>query len=102
MRRLVPFCRSSVGAKIIVAVTGIALFVFLIGHLVGNLLVYSGQQAVNDYAAALKGMPALLWGARIGLLVVFVAHVATTLRLAAQNRAARALSSSPGHLGTPR
>ena len=44
------FVKSSIGRKIIVAVTGLALVLFLAGHLTGNLLIYAGREAFNDYA----------------------------------------------------
>ncbi len=71
------------------AVTGLLLLFFVIGHLAGNLLVYAGRDAVNDYAEFLKGNPLMLWSARVGLVVVFLLHVVTSTRLAAANRAAR-------------
>jgi len=71
------------------AASGIALFGFLVAHMAGNLLVFRGQQAMNDYAFFLKHSPFLLWGARLGLLAVFALHVAVGVRLWRQNRAAR-------------
>ncbi|MGB0143675.1 MAG: succinate dehydrogenase, partial [Akkermansiaceae bacterium] len=60
------FVNSSIGRKIIVAVTGLALVLFLAGHLTGNLLIYAGPKAFNDYAqflhSALHG--AGVWIAR--------------------------------------
>lgn len=81
--------RTSLGSKVVMAVTGLLLFLFLLGHMAGNLLVFRGQQAMNDYAYFLQHSPVLLWGARIGLLALFSLHVATGLRLARQNREAR-------------
>ncbi len=89
MSWLIDFWRSSIGGKVTMAVTGLLLFLFVIAHLLGNLQLLAGADALNTYAAFLKSKPALLWGARLGLLAVFVLHVATGLRLARQNRAAR-------------
>lgn len=89
MNRLVSYWRSSIGAKVTVAITGLMLFGFLVGHLAGNLLAFSGPKALNDYAYFLKSNPGILWGARIGLLGAFALHIATTVRLARMNRAAR-------------
>ncbi len=83
------FWRSSIGAKVTMAVTGVLLFLFVIAHLLGNLQLFAGPQALADYAHFLHSKPALLWGARSGLLVVFMVHIATGLRLAAANRKAR-------------
>ena len=71
------------------AITGLALVVFVIVHMLGNLAVFAGQDAMNSYAAFLKSNLGVLWGARIGLLVVFLTHVSVALQLARANSAAR-------------
>ena len=69
---LIKFYGSSIGKKVIVALTGLALIGFLLGHMVGNLKVFAGPDKINAYAAWLHSMPALLWTARIGLIICFV------------------------------
>ena len=86
---VVKFAKSSIGAKILMALTGMALFGFVIAHLLGNLQVFLGQDQYNAYAAALKGLPELLWPARLGLLAAVLLHIVSGLRLAALNQAAR-------------
>lgn len=81
--------RTSIGAKVLVAATGLFLFGFLVVHLLGNLLVFQGREAMNSYAAFLESKPALVWPLRALLLAAFAAHVTTALRLAVQSRAAR-------------
>jgi succinate dehydrogenase / fumarate reductase cytochrome b subunit len=81
--------RSSVGSKYVMALTGLALIGFVLGHLGGNLLIYAGPDALNSYAHALKARPPLLWAARLGLLAIFLVHVALGARLTLQNTAAR-------------
>lgn len=71
------------------AVTGLGLFGFLIGHISGNLLIFKGQDALNDYAQWLKSLGPLLWFARIGLLAIFALHVYLGIKLSAENKAAR-------------
>jgi succinate dehydrogenase / fumarate reductase cytochrome b subunit len=80
---------SSLGGKYLVAITGLMLTGFVIGHLSGNLLVFAGPEALNAYAAQLKALGPLLWVARIGLLAAFVLHLAMAARLTIQNRLAR-------------
>ena len=80
---------SPVGAKVVMAVTGLALMGFVVMHMAGNLLVYAGRDALNKYAEGLHSLGALLWLARAGLLVAFVAHVAMAFKLTMANRAAR-------------
>lgn len=90
-RTFSTYWKSSIGKKLIVAITGIVLVLFLAGHMTGNLLVFAGREAFNDYAQllhhALHG--AGIWVARIGLLVAIVLHVAATISLTRQNKAAR-------------
>ena len=57
---------SSIGLKIIMAVTGVILSGFVLGHMAGNLQVFQGQKAIDDYAKLLRAEPALLWTARPG------------------------------------
>ena len=85
------FWNSSIGKKIIVALTGLVLVGFLIGHLTGNLLIYVGREAMNDYAEFLHHMlhGAGVWIARVVLLVCFAAHIVATICLTRQNRASR-------------
>ncbi len=65
------FYASSIGKKLIVAITGLALLGFLFGHMVGNLKIFLGPEKINSYAAWLHSMPGMLWAARLGLLAAF-------------------------------
>ncbi len=87
--RLARIFTSSIGLKAIMAVTGIALSVFVLGHMAGNLLAFAGAGALNSYAVSLRKVPALLWGARIGLLVSVVLHIWAYLALTRASLAAR-------------
>src|SRR4051812_27445684 len=80
---------STVGSKFLVALTGLALTGFVVGHMTGNLLIFKGRDALNSYALFLKNRGALLWLARGGLLFAFVLHLSLALRLYFRNRAAR-------------
>lgn len=80
---------SSVGCKLIMAATGVMLVGFIVGHLAGNLLIFAGPEALNSYAKGLHDLGAVLWAARGGLLVAFVAHIATGKRLMTLERAAK-------------
>lgn len=81
--------RSSVGSKYVMAVTGLALVGFVLAHMAGNLLIFQGKTALNDYAHALQSRPLLLWTARLGLLAVFLIHIGMGLWTRARDRAAR-------------
>ncbi len=81
--------RSSLGKKYLMAISGLVLWAFVIGHMVGNLQVFLGPEPLNAYAAFLKSKPGLLWVVRLGLLIAVVLHILTALRLTRENRIAR-------------
>ncbi len=85
------FYASSIGKKILVALTGAALVLFVLGHMIGNLLVFAGPEAINEYGhmlqTALHGGG--VWIARLGLLTAVVIHITATIQLTRQNRSAR-------------
>lgn len=89
MSWLTSFWRSSIGGKVTMAVTGLLLFGFVVSHLLGNLLLLRGPDKINAYAKWLHDLGPLLWVMRIGLLVVFVLHVLTAIRLSKANKDAR-------------
>ncbi|MBM3963166.1 MAG: succinate dehydrogenase cytochrome b subunit [Planctomycetes bacterium] len=96
MTWMTDFWRSSIGGKATMAVTGLLLFGFVVAHLLGNLQLLKGADAINNYAKMLHDLGPLLWVARIGLLVVFVLHVATAVRLSRANKAARPVAYAKG------
>ena len=73
----------------IVAVTGIILILFVIGHLLGNLQIFLGPDWVNGYAQHLRDLGPLLWVIRLFLLAAVVVHIYVTIQLAIENRRAR-------------
>ena len=89
VQSLIRFYQSSIGKKILVAVTGLAMIGFLAGHLLGNLLVFSGPAAINGYAKKLHDLGPLLYILRAALLATVVLHIVTTIQLVRLNRAAR-------------
>lgn len=85
----IAFFNTSVGTKVLMALTGLFLGVFLVGHLAGNLTIYGGRELFNAYAAALHAKPALVWAVRVALLVGFPLHIFTAIRAAQLNEGAR-------------
>lgn len=84
------FFDSSVGAKIIIALSGLGLVTFTIFHMIGNLKVFSGPDAINGYASFLKhDLGLLIWIARAGLLGIFLLHLTLAIRLTLRTKAAR-------------
>lgn len=80
---------SSLGKKFIMAITGMALFLFVLLHMLGNLQVFLGWETLNRYGAFLQGNMELLWPARIILLGLVTLHIWSAIKLSAENRAAR-------------
>ncbi|MBX5494373.1 MAG: succinate dehydrogenase cytochrome b subunit [Bryobacteraceae bacterium] len=87
--RALRFYGLTNGKKVIVAVTGVALFGFVVGHLIGNLQVFLGPEVMNAYGATLHSNPALLWSARIILLAAVILHITASVQLAIRAKAAR-------------
>jgi succinate dehydrogenase / fumarate reductase cytochrome b subunit len=83
---------SSLGKKYIMAVTGFLLFLFVIGHLVGNLQIFLGPEAINRYGHFLQSNYELVWPARIGLLIFVGLHIWSAAKLSLENRAARPIA----------
>jgi succinate dehydrogenase / fumarate reductase cytochrome b subunit len=81
--------RSSIGRKILMAVTGLVLIGFVIGHLIGNLQVFQNPDHLNGYAQFLHQLGPLLWIARIGLIVAVVIHIWAGVALSLENVKAR-------------
>jgi len=86
---LSAFYHSSVGKKMIVAISGIILILFVIGHLLGNLQIFLGPDWINGYSQHLRDLGPILWIIRIFLLTTVIVHIYVTIRLAIDNRRAR-------------
>ena len=88
---VVRFWRSTLGKKVVMAVTGIIGYGFVIGHMAGNLQVYLGPQAMNAYGEFLREVlhGAGIWIARGGLLLAVALHIWTATALTLESWAAR-------------
>ncbi|HYZ83019.1 MAG TPA: succinate dehydrogenase cytochrome b subunit [Bryobacteraceae bacterium] len=89
LNRTARFYQATIGKKVVMAVTGIILFGFVLAHMLGNLQIYLGREVLDHYAVSLRQVPALLWGARAVLLLAVVLHIWTAIQLAALKKAAR-------------
>ena len=83
------FYRATIGKKVVMAVTGIILVGWIIGHVLGNLLVFRGPTALNEYAALLKSNATFLWVMRAGLFITVVLHVTAAVQLVRLQAASR-------------
>lgn len=79
---------SSVGTKLLIGATGLLLFLYLILHLAGNLLIFAGQNTFNAYSHSLISNP-LTIPVEIALLLIFVLHIYKTIRNYLRNQSAR-------------
>lgn len=96
--RLLAFYQTSIGKKIVAAATGVILFLFLVGHMLGNLNIYGGPEKIDQYSLHLRtfmegflGFGGFLWIVRIILLVAVVLHIVSVFLLIKQNRRARGI-----------
>jgi succinate dehydrogenase / fumarate reductase cytochrome b subunit len=81
---------SSLGKKYIMAVSGLVLSLFVLGHMVGNLQVFGDPYLINAYGYKLQNLPyGLLWVIRLVLLAFVVAHIWAAITLKLENRKAR-------------
>ncbi|MCB9779487.1 MAG: succinate dehydrogenase cytochrome b subunit [Alphaproteobacteria bacterium] len=89
MSWLLRFTKSTIGLKVIMALSGLALFGFVIGHMLGNLQIYLGETTLDHYGESLKSNAGLLWIIRATLLGILTAHVVSSVKLVLRSKAAR-------------
>lgn len=100
MSSIVPIPTSSIGIKFFMGITGLLLIGFVLGHMTGNLLIFMGPDAINEYGEFLQtvGHGVLIWVARIGLVAIFTIHMTLAFVLRGKNTSARPVPY--GHDGT--
>ena len=86
------FWESTNGKKAVMAVSGLVLFGFVIGHMIGNLQAFEGADKLNAYGHFLHGVPEILYAVRVGLLVAVCLHIWAAVGLALKNNSARPVS----------
>lgn len=89
MSSLVGLYASSLGKKVLMAVTGIILFLYVVAHMLGNLQIFMGPEQINRYAELLHANLVVLWGARLVLLFSVGVHILAAVQLWLRNRASR-------------
>jgi len=89
MKRVVGFYGSTLGKKVLMAITGVILFGFVTGHMLGNLQVYLGAEQLNHYAELLQSNMAVLWGVRLVLLFCVSVHILAAVQVWLRSRASR-------------
>ncbi len=89
MNRLAGVYQSTLGKKVLMALTGIILVLYVVGHMIGNLQIYMGPDQINAYAEFLHSRPGPLWAARLVLLFCVMVHIVAAVQLWLRNRASR-------------
>ena len=89
LSKAVQFYDAPIGKKVVMAITGVILFGFVLGHMAGNLQFFLGREAFDHYGAVLRATPALLWGVRSVLLVSVILHIVASIQLIALKQKAR-------------
>jgi len=87
--RALRFWNTTLGKKAVMAVSGVVLAGFVIGHLLGNLQIFLGPDRFNGYSRSLRQLPALVWSVRVLLLVMVILHIWSSLELAVTKSEAR-------------
>jgi len=89
MTSIANYARSSVGAKHVMAVTGLLLIVFVVLHMVGHLQIFLGPNVYNAYAHFLQSLWEVKWPVRIALIAIVILHCVAAAFLVARNQSAR-------------
>jgi succinate dehydrogenase / fumarate reductase cytochrome b subunit len=89
MQRALTLHQTTIGKKVIMALSGVIIVGFTIGHFLGNLNLYLGPEAMDGYAETLQSLPPLVWGTRLVLLFALGAHISSALSLWVRNVKAR-------------
>ena len=87
--RLSIFWMSTVGKKVLMALSGIILFAYVVAHMLGNMQIYLGSEVINRYAHFLHSNEGMLWTARIVLLAAVLVHAVAGIQLWARKKEAR-------------
>jgi succinate dehydrogenase / fumarate reductase cytochrome b subunit len=80
---------DSIGRKVVMAVTGLLMVLFVVGHLLGNLTIFAGPDGINAYAAKLHDLAPLVWGTRIVMGVAVLLHLYLAIQITMENSAAK-------------
>ncbi|MGH9762923.1 MAG: succinate dehydrogenase cytochrome b subunit [Blastocatellia bacterium] len=92
--RLLVFWRSTVGKKIVMGVTGVIGFLYVLFHVLGNLTIFISATTINNYAALLKSNMEVLWAVRGVLLIAILLHIAAATELATKSLTSRPVGYS--------
>jgi succinate dehydrogenase / fumarate reductase cytochrome b subunit len=80
---------DSIGRKVVMAVTGLIMVLFVVAHLLGNLSIFAGPDGINAYADKLHALGPVIWIPRIVLIVSVILHVVLSIQITLENAAAK-------------
>jgi succinate dehydrogenase / fumarate reductase, cytochrome b subunit len=80
---------DSIGRKAVMAVTGLLMVLFIIGHMLGNLTIFAGQDGINSYAQHLHDLAPVVWGTRLVMAVAVLLHLVLAIQITMENSAAK-------------
>jgi succinate dehydrogenase / fumarate reductase cytochrome b subunit len=80
---------DSIGRKVVMAITGTLMVLFVIGHMLGNLTIYAGAPGLNGYAHHLHDLAPLVWGTRIVMGAAVLLHLFLSITITLENTAAK-------------
>ena len=80
---------DSIGRKVIMAVTGLLMVLFVIGHMLGNLTIFAGPNGINSYAFHLHELAPVVWGTRIVMGAAVLLHLFISIQITLENSAAK-------------
>ena len=89
MANKMTFLQTSVGKKVLMAVTGFIIFGFVVVHILGNLQLFLGPDALNQYAQFLQNLGPVKWAVRLLLAISVLVHIVSATQVTLQNWAAR-------------
>lgn len=92
MKRLFALWATTVGKKVAMAVTGTVMILFLVSHMISNVLIFKNPAHLDSYAAWLRSLGPALWIARVGLLGAVVVHIVAAYQLTMRARRARPIA----------
>jgi succinate dehydrogenase / fumarate reductase, cytochrome b subunit len=90
----ITFWQSTNGKKVVMAVTGVMMFGFVVGHMLGNLQMYEAPEHINAYGHFLHNLGELLWLERGVMLLAIALHITASIQLALRSKAARPIGYS--------
>jgi succinate dehydrogenase / fumarate reductase cytochrome b subunit len=80
---------DSIGRKAVMAITGLLMVLFVVGHLLGNLSIFAGPDGINAYADKLHALAPLVWTTRIVMGVAVLLHLILSIQITLENSAAK-------------